>query len=72
MDRYFIDLVLDHINKGIVVFSDETWFHMVNMVNERFDIQYDKQMLQIRFVWMVMLLNFSSMMGLCGMISSKW
>ncbi|EOX95182.1 Uncharacterized protein TCM_004738 isoform 1 [Theobroma cacao] len=52
MDRYFIDLMLEQVNNGNRfddhVFSKTAWKNMISMFNERFNFEYDKDVLKNR------------------------
>lgn len=52
MDRYFIDLMLEQVGKGIRrddhLFSKREWNHMTTMFNAKFDSKYEKDVLKNR------------------------
>ncbi|XVF72686.1 hypothetical protein PTKIN_Ptkin12aG0140000 [Pterospermum kingtungense] len=52
MDRYFIDLKLEQVNKGNRledhVFSKTAWKNMAFLFNEKFKLQYEKEVLKNR------------------------
>ncbi|PON48901.1 Myb/SANT-like domain containing protein [Trema orientale] len=52
MDRYFIDLMLEQVNKGNKfddhLFSKRAWKHMTNLFNSKFKFQYEKDVLKNR------------------------
>lgn len=52
MDRYFIDLMKDHVYQGNKIgrtFSKEAWMHMIALFSDKFGAQYDKDVLYNRF-----------------------
>ncbi|XP_019415148.1 PREDICTED: uncharacterized protein LOC109326796 [Lupinus angustifolius] len=52
MERYFIDLMLEHLHKGNRVghtFNKQAWTDMVTMFNAKFGSQYDKDVLKNRY-----------------------
>ncbi|KAL3818312.1 hypothetical protein ACJIZ3_004217 [Penstemon smallii] len=52
MDRYFIELMLEHTNQGNTTstsFSKEAWASMVEFFNSKFGLQADKEILRSRF-----------------------
>lgn len=52
MDRYFIDLMLEQVNKGNKfddhLFSKRAWKHMTSLFNAKFKFQYEKDVLKNR------------------------
>ncbi|KAI3857037.1 hypothetical protein MKX03_015409 [Papaver bracteatum] len=51
-DRYFIDLMKDHILQGNKIgrtFTKDVWMHMIALFSEKFGAQYDKDALYNRF-----------------------
>ncbi|RZC76672.1 hypothetical protein C5167_000779 [Papaver somniferum] len=51
-DRYFIDLMKDHILQGNKIgrtFTKDVWMHMIALFGENFGAQYDKNALYNRF-----------------------
>lgn len=52
MDRYFIDLMLEHVGKGNKfddhLFSKRAWKHMSSLFNAKFECQYEKDVLKNR------------------------
>ncbi|KAF4364516.1 hypothetical protein G4B88_012098 [Cannabis sativa] len=52
MDRYFIDLMLEQVNKGNKfddhLFSKRAWKHMALLFNSKFKFQYEKDVLKNR------------------------
>ncbi|XP_027355321.1 uncharacterized protein LOC113865140 [Abrus precatorius] len=52
MERYFIDLMLEHLQKGNRVghtFNKQAWTHMLTTFNAMFGSQYDKDVLKTRY-----------------------
>ncbi|MCL7030544.1 hypothetical protein MKW94_018452 [Papaver nudicaule] len=52
MDRYFIDLMMDHVRQGNKIgrtFSKEAWMNMIALFSDKFGAQYDKDVLYNRF-----------------------
>nr|DAD28740.1 TPA_asm: hypothetical protein HUJ06_030208 [Nelumbo nucifera] len=52
MDRYFIDLMLDQLQRGNKIdhtFSKQAWTDMVILFNEKFSSQYGKRVLRHRY-----------------------
>ncbi|GAV57001.1 Myb_DNA-bind_3 domain-containing protein, partial [Cephalotus follicularis] len=53
MDRYFIDLMLEQVNKGHRLddhlFSKRAWMHMTSSFNEKFAFQCEKDVLKNRY-----------------------
>ncbi|KAJ4952155.1 hypothetical protein NE237_028987 [Protea cynaroides] len=52
MDRYFIDLMMDQVNRGYKVgnaFRKEAWAHMLALFNARFGLGSDKEALRNRY-----------------------
>ncbi|EXB95722.1 hypothetical protein L484_007472 [Morus notabilis] len=52
MDRYFVDLMLEQVNKGNKfddhLFSKRAWKHMTSLFNSKFKFQYEKDVLKNR------------------------
>ena len=52
MDRYFIDLMLEQVNKGNRIddhlFSKRAWKQMTALFNAKFNFQYEKDVLKNR------------------------
>lgn len=52
MDRYFIDLMLEQVGKGVrtddQLFSRRGWDYMTAMFNARFDSNYERDVLKNR------------------------
>ncbi|XP_076938121.1 L10-interacting MYB domain-containing protein-like, partial [Bidens hawaiensis] len=52
MDRYFIDLMLEQVEKGNRIddhlFSKRAWKHMTTLFNAKFKFQYEKDVLKNR------------------------
>ncbi|XP_057959471.1 uncharacterized protein LOC131151960 isoform X2 [Malania oleifera] len=52
MERYFIDLMLEHMHRGNRVghtFNKQAWTDMLNVFNAKFGSQYDKDVLKSRY-----------------------
>ncbi|XP_061365263.1 uncharacterized protein LOC133308635 [Gastrolobium bilobum] len=52
MERYFIDLMLEHLQKGNRIghtFNKQAWTDMLTMFNAKFGSQYDKDVLKTRY-----------------------
>ncbi|KAF5207001.1 Myb/SANT-like DNA-binding domain protein [Thalictrum thalictroides] len=52
MDRYFVNLMLDHVRRGNLInhsFSKEAWIHMTTLFSEKFEFQYENDVLNNRF-----------------------
>lgn len=52
MDRYLINLMIDHVHQGNKIgrtFSKEAWVHMVALFSDKFGSHYDKDILYNRF-----------------------
>jgi len=52
MERYFLDLMLEHIQKGNRVghtFNKQAWTDMLAVFNAKFGSQYDKDVLKSRY-----------------------
>ncbi|KAA8536885.1 hypothetical protein F0562_029363 [Nyssa sinensis] len=52
MERYFIDLLLDHMHRGNRIghtFNKQAWTDMVTVFNAKFGSQYDKDVLKSRY-----------------------
>ncbi|KAF8401398.1 hypothetical protein HHK36_012336 [Tetracentron sinense] len=52
MDRYFINLMLDHVRRGNKIgrsFNKQAWMDMTVLFNEKFGFQYDKDVLKNRY-----------------------
>ncbi|KAK6912481.1 Myb/SANT-like domain, partial [Dillenia turbinata] len=52
MERYFIDLMLDQMNRGNRLghtFNKQAWTDMLTMFNAKFESQYDKDVLKSRY-----------------------
>lgn len=52
MDRYFIDLMLDHVHKGNQIdglFHRQAWMEMIASFNARFGFKYDIDILKNRY-----------------------
>ncbi|KAI4337231.1 hypothetical protein L6164_015674 [Bauhinia variegata] len=52
MERYFIDLMLEHLHRGNRVghtFNKQAWTDMLTMFNVKFGCQYDKDILKSRY-----------------------
>ncbi|XP_065850849.1 L10-interacting MYB domain-containing protein [Euphorbia lathyris] len=53
MDRYFIDLMLEHARGGNKIdhtFNEQAWTHMVDSFNEKFGFLCDRYILENRYV----------------------
>lgn len=52
MDRYFIDLMLEQVNKGNKfddhLFSKRAWKNMISLFNAKFRFEYEKDVLKNR------------------------
>ncbi|CAG7907160.1 unnamed protein product [Brassica rapa] len=52
MERFFIDLMLDHLHRGNRTghtFNKQAWNEMLSVFNSKFESQYDKDVLKIRY-----------------------
>lgn len=52
MERYFIDLMLEQMNKGNRIghtFNKKAWTDMLSVFNTKFGSQYDKDVLKSRY-----------------------
>ncbi|XP_038718028.1 uncharacterized protein LOC120011071 [Tripterygium wilfordii] len=49
MDRYFIELMLDQLNKGSNTFKKQAWEDMLNSFNAKFCLQLGKRILKQRY-----------------------
>lgn len=73
MERYFVDLVLEHLHKGNRVghtFNKQAWTDMLTMFNEKFGSQYDKDVLKSRYanLWK----QFNDVKNLLSHIEFSW
>ncbi|WCJ30413.1 L10-interacting MYB domain-containing protein [Euphorbia peplus] len=53
MDRYFVDLMLEHAGGGNMIdhtFNDQAWTYMVESFNEKFGVLSDRYILENRYV----------------------
>ncbi|XAR71485.1 hypothetical protein NMG60_11028775 [Bertholletia excelsa] len=53
MDHYFIDLMLDQVKAGNEIgktFDEQDWAYMKASINDKFGIQYDKYILENRYM----------------------
>lgn len=73
MERYFIDLMLDHMNKGNIsghTFNKPAWTEMLDVFNAHFESQYDKDILKSRYtnLWK----QFNDVKNLLGQNGFSW
>lgn len=73
MERYFIDLMLDHMHKGNRsghTFNKQAWTEMLAVFNARFESQYDKDILKTRYtnLWK----QFNDVKKLLGQNGFSW
>lgn len=60
MERYFVDLMLEHINRGNRIghtFNKQAWIDMLAVFNAKFGSQYDKDVLKSRYTNLWKLFN---------------
>ncbi|KAJ4834340.1 hypothetical protein Tsubulata_037539, partial [Turnera subulata] len=73
MERYFIDLMLEHTHRGNKTghtFNKQAWTEMQTVFNERFGSQYDKDVLKSRYtnLWK----QYSDVKELLGQGGFSW
>ncbi|CAM8961541.1 unnamed protein product [Rhodiola kirilowii] len=73
MERYFIDLMLDHMHRGNRsghTFNKQAWTEMLTVFNARFESQYDKDVLKSRYtnLWK----QFNDVKVLLGQNGFSW
>ncbi|PSR91884.1 L10-interacting MYB domain-containing protein [Actinidia chinensis var. chinensis] len=73
MERYFIDLMLEHMNRGNRTghtFNKQAWTDMLAFFNAKFSSQYDKDVLKSRYtsLWK----QFNDIKNLLGQIGFSW
>lgn len=70
MDRYLIDLLLDHVNKGNRIgktFVAQAWIDMVKSFNTNFSSRHDKDVLKNRYKHLKRLYNdINTLLGETG------
>ncbi|KAL8521813.1 hypothetical protein ACS0TY_012106 [Phlomoides rotata] len=73
MERYFVDLMLEHIHRGNRTghtFNKQAWIDMLAVFNAKFGSQYDKDVLKSRYtnLWKV----FNDIKHLLGQNGFSW
>lgn len=73
MERYFVDLMLEHIHRGNRIghtFNKQAWIDMLSVFNAKFGSQYDKDVLKSRYtnLWNV----FNDVKHLLGQSGFSW
>ncbi|GMP33927.1 hypothetical protein CsSME_00007028 [Camellia sinensis var. sinensis] len=73
MERYFIDLMLDHMHRGNRTghtFNKQAWTDMLSVFNAKFSSQYDKDVLKSRYtsLWK----QFNDIKNLLGQSGFSW
>ncbi|KAA8525642.1 hypothetical protein F0562_007476 [Nyssa sinensis] len=73
MERYFIDLMLEHMHRGNRVghtFNKQAWTDMLTVFNAKFGSQYDKDVLKSRYtnLWK----QFNDIKNLLGQAGFSW
>lgn len=73
MERYFIDLMLDHMHRGNRTghtFNKQAWTDMLTVFNAKFSSQYDKDVLKSRYtsLWK----QFNDIKNLLGQSGFSW
>ncbi|KAI3961670.1 hypothetical protein MKX01_030602 [Papaver californicum] len=52
MDNFFIEIMIEHVNKGYKIgktFHREAWLYMLELFNNKFGLQLDKEVLKNRY-----------------------
>lgn len=73
MERYFIDIMLEQMNRGNRVghtFNKQAWTDMLNVFNAKFGSQYDKDVLKSRYTNMWK--QFNDVKNLLGQSGFSW
>ncbi|PIA61208.1 hypothetical protein AQUCO_00300619v1 [Aquilegia coerulea] len=73
MDRYFINLMLDHVRRGNKInhsFSKEAWINMTPLFSEKFGFQYENDVLIDRFEYLKK--QYIAIKGLLGHDGFHW
>ncbi|KAF5815703.1 putative transcription regulator Homeodomain-LIKE family [Helianthus annuus] len=73
MERYFVDLMLEHMQKGNRVghtFNKQAWNDMLAVFNAKFGSQYDKDVLKSRYtnLWK----QFNDIKSMLGQVGFSW
>lgn len=73
MERYFVDLMLEHIHRGNRTghtFNKQAWIDMLAVFNAKFGSQYDKDVLKSRYtnLWKL----FNDIKHLLGQNGFSW
>lgn len=73
MERFFIDLMLEHMHRGNRVghtFNKQAWTDMLTVFNAKFGSQYDKDVLKSRYtnLWK----QFNDVKDLLGQSGFSW
>ncbi|XP_010548574.1 PREDICTED: L10-interacting MYB domain-containing protein [Tarenaya hassleriana] len=73
MERFFIDLMLEHMHRGNRIghtFNKQAWNEMINVFNVKFGSQYDKDVLKSRYtnLWK----QYNSVKNLLGHDGFSW